>query len=1019
MPKTSPELASPCALTPGGLRCEGTDRPLAIDAERPRFSWSLEVGPGDAASASQSAWQVRVYDRPDVEGEPVWDSGKRAGAARSELAYGGPALAGYARRWWRVRVWDAAGRASAWSEAAAFEIGPRGREGFGGRWVGPSDNLMSDPLPSLGPWIAPAGSARGPGERFVEGRFELPDGYPRCFGMAWVAADVACHVLLNGEPIAPEGPLGRDLARPVCLPWDKLKKGVNRLAVAGPAARLAEGVSVLIRVHEASSGWHFAASSDAWTSGSGDGKTAAEGAEGAEGGVEVLDLSPPPVAEDNGPRRAVEMSREFELEAVPAAARLYLTGLGCYEAEINGQRVGDALLAPGWTDFDAVVDFAAHDVTDLLRVGRNELRVHLGNGWWSSGMGWQSLARTSRATQGLRVLAELRTADEADGGFTPRLTSDTDWRWRPSRVLRNTIYHGEQVDLQREEEDWRAAAATDDPGFAPRLRAVGGAPIRVTQTLEPVSRRRVEGGWLYDFGQNHAGRPRLRATLPAGTRLTLRHCEELDEQGQPYYENYRTAAVTDAVVCGQEAVDFSPRFTYRGYRYVILGGLPEGVEPAEDWLTSQVLHNDVATASRFACGNDLYNRIDRIVRWGLRSNLHSVPTDCPQRDERLGWTGDVQLFARTSCWLADLQGFYRKWLEDLIGTQMPDGGIMHVAPYCTVLPIEAAPVWADIITVLPRVLHEFYGDREALCRAYPAMRRWVGWFESRAEDGLALVGGFGDWVSLEATPPEFCGAAYYAYSSRLLARTAEALGHAERAREDHRRADQAAAAFHRHYFDASAGRYEPDTQTAQALPLALGLVPGELRQGVADHLAELVGARGDKPATGFVGTAFLLPVLSAFGHHDLADRVLNTRDYPSLGYMIDQGGTTVWERWNSDKEGPDMNSRNHFCLGTMAQWLYEDLAGVKTLPDAPGLTRLRLAPRPTASVPWLEFDYQTPRGPLQTRWEVDGGRMVYEFALPPDVTAELVLPGGGSGPDASGQTYGPGGRHRVEVALGR
>ena len=1003
MPKTSPQPAARCAVTPRDLRCDQTDRPLAIDGDRPTLSWSLERSADAEATAGQSAWQVQIFDHPTADGEAIWDSGQQTGSERRHAAGGESAAPAYARRWWRVRVWDTAGQASDWSTPAAFEVGPGGRDGFTGRWIGPSVNLMSDPLPTLGPWIAPRRSAGATaGEQQVVGRFDLPDGYPRCFGMAWVAADVACHVLLNDEPIPCDGPLGRDLARPVCLPWDKLRKGENRLAIAGPPARLAEGVSVLVRVHEASSGWHLTASGEAWTC---DG-----------GGVEVLDLPAPPTAEDNGPRRAVELTQDFELEALPDQARLYLTGLGSYAAEINGRPVGDELLAPGWTDFDHVLDFAAHDVTDLLQTGTNQIRVHLGNGWWSSGMGWQSLARSSRASQPLRLLAELRTAD-GHGELTPQLVSDARWRWRPSRILRNTLYHGEQVDLHRPEEDWQAVTEVDEPDFAPRLRAAGTPPIRVTQTLEPESVRRVGDGWLFDFGQNHAGRPRLRAQLPAGTRLSLRHCEELDAQGQPYYENYRTAAVTDTVVCGDQPVDFVPRFTYRGYRFVILGGLPEGVEPTVDWLSSQVLHNDVAVASRFACGNDLYNQIDRIVRWGLRSNLHSVPTDCPQRDERLGWTGDVQLFARTSCWLADLQNFYRKWLDDLIGTQMPDGGIMHVAPYCTVLPIEAAPVWADIITVLPRVMHQFYGDREALQRAYPAMRRWVSWFESRADDGLALVGGFGDWVSLEVTPPEFCGAAYYAYSCRLLAETAEVLGLADEAREDHRRAQQAAAAFHRHYYRPEAGRYDPDTQTAQAVPLALGLVPAELRQGVADHLAELVRAKGEKPATGFVGTAFLLPVLSAFGHHDLADRVLNTTDYPSVGYMIDQGGTTVWERWNSDKEGPDMNSRNHFCLGTMAQWLYEDLAGLRTLPDAPGLTRLRLAPRPTASVPWLEFDYHTPQGPLTTRWEVRDGRLVYEFELPPDVTAEVVLPRGGADPDAQAQTYGPGGRHRVEASF--
>ena len=258
--------------------------------------------------------------------------------------------------------------------------------------------------------------------------------------------------------------------------------------------------------------------------------------------------------------------------------------------------------------------------------------------------------------------------------------------------------------------------------------------------------------------------------MPAGTTLSLTHCEVLGDDGLPYLENYRTAAVTDRIVAGDGPLDFTPSFSYRGYRYTELRGLPDGCEPTDDTLVSQVLHNDCAVASRFSCSSERFNEIDRIVRWGLRSNLHSVPTDCPQRDERLGWTGDVNLFAPTSCWLYDLRAFYRKWLVDVFDAQREDGRVMHTAPFDErVLPIESAPVWGDVITVLPTVLHRFYDDRSLLEQAYGPMKRWVDWFASQATDGLAPVGGFGDWVSLEPTPPEMVGAAYFAYSSRLLA----------------------------------------------------------------------------------------------------------------------------------------------------------------------------------------------------------------------------------------------------------
>ena len=967
-------------LRPVSLQCQGQGRALALGRERVELSWSVSGAGFDHRPAGQQAYQVRVLSRPELGGPAVWDSGRVESELRRVELPADLSREAYGRWWWTVRVWGEQGVASGWASPAALEIGPREAEDFAGPWVGPSENLKADPLPAMGRWIAPAEGDGPSGETSVIGRLELPDGYPRCFGMAWVAGREGVTVRLNGEAVPMEQSLSLDAAVGIPLPWDKLRKGVNEIALVGPAEALREGVAILAAVHEAATGWHYVSSDEAWR--------------GGEGGAVQLISGPhkPPTPADNGPRRAVEMSRVFQLDRVPAHARVYVSGLGAYQLQINGRPVGDELLTPAWTDFDRVVEYSAHDVTDLLREGENELVATLGNGWWSSGMGWQSLARSARPDQALRLRLQLCIAD-GDEAFVPLMGSDEQWRWRPSRILRDTLYHGQMTDLHRDDEPWRAAVKVEDD-FRPRLRPVVAEPIRVTQTLEAESIRRVADGWLYDFGQNHAGRPHLRMQLPAGATLKIRHCEELDEQGEPYYENYRTAAVTDTVVFGDEPVDFAPAFTYRGYRYAVLVGLPDGFEPTPEMLKSQVLHNDVRSASRFACSNERFNAIDRILRWGLRSNLHSVPTDCPQRDERLGWTGDVQLFARTSCWLADMHRFYRKWLEDLCAAQMDDGGMTHVAPYCTVLPLEAFPVWADVITVLPRVLQEFYGDEQVLRRTYEPMRRWVGWMQDRAKDGLLDVGGFGDWVSLEATPPEFCSAAYYAYSSRLLAEVAERLGDVEQAEQDRQRAREAAEAFHRHYFNAEFGRYEPDTQTAQALPLTLNLTPEPLRQQVADHLAELVRAKGEKPATGFVGTAMLLPTLSRFGHHELAGRVLDTDEFPSLGYMIDQGATTVWERWNSDKEGPDMNSRNHFCLGAMAQWMYEDLAGVAPVEASPGFARVVLSPRPIESVDWLEFDYESAYGSIRTRWEKRGEGLRYVVELPANVTAEVRAPAG-------------------------
>lgn len=968
-------------LLPKSLRCNHSIHPLAVGQAPPMLSWSLaarsHAEPGRALV--QSAFQIRITESADLlNGRPLWDSGVVESSRTNCVVDANLSVGVGSQLCWSVRVFDRDGAASDWARAESFEIGPRGIQDFDGVWIGPSQNLFADPLPSMGDWIAPSPAVAEDGDLALSTVFELPDGYPRCFGMCWIAADSACRVTLNGSLVKNGCRFRLDHSSLLRLPWNHLKQGANDLQVIGPAASLSRGVSCLIRVHEAESGLHHFRSGPHWSCGAAP--------------VSVLrERAPAPQPVENGPRRAVDLQKIFTLNRRPAAARVYATGLGAYELFINHQRVGDELLAPGWTEFDRRLHYAAHDVTGLLREGENRVVAVLGNGWWSSGLGWESSGRASRPEQTLRFLMDLVVMNPDEAPIRA-VVSDASWAWRPSAISHDTIYHGQAVDLRFDDTAWRPVALLQDD-YRPQIQPSSAEPIRVTGELKAKAITDLnESGYLFDFGQNHAGRPRLRARLPEGAKVRIRHCEALDDGDRPYFANYRTAAATDTVIAGDTPVDWSPSFTYRGYRYALLQGLPPGFTPDETTLCSQVLHNDVPVASEFRCSNELFNQIDRAVRWGLRSNLHCVPTDCPQRDERLGWTGDVQLFARTSCWLNNFHGFYRKWLQDLLDAQRGDGGITHIAPFTEVVPPDSAPAWGDIITILPRVIYEFYDDPSVLATAYASMKRWIAWLEARAQGGLALVGGFGDWVSVEDTPPELCGAAYYAHSTRIVADTARLLGYADEARQYEELARVAAIAFHRHFFDERTGCYRPGTQTAQVLPLAFDLTPAGLRQSVADRLADMVDRLGAKPSTGFIGTAYLLPVLTRFGHHELAYRTLNTREYPSLGYMIDQGATTIWEKWNTDKEGPDMNSRNHFCLGAMAQWLYEDLVGIKPDCTEPGLRRVRLEPRPAGDLRFVAFGYDTPQGRIDVRWEIDGEELIYDVTLPPNVRARLLLP---------------------------
>ncbi|MEM1209523.1 MAG: family 78 glycoside hydrolase catalytic domain [Planctomycetota bacterium] len=870
-------------------------------------------------------------------------------------------------------------------------------------WIGPDINQFVDESPRFGSAIRPGLElARRGGRLALIGTFHLPQGYPRCFGTAWLDAADGIELQLNGRDCPIEAGASPDEAPHAKLHWDALRTGDNEIRLIGDASRLNRGMALVARVHEADSGWHT------WTT---DARWSAEAAssEAAEGTArypaEVFSPTQLPRIVDDAPRRAVELTRTFALDAMPSTARLHATGLGAMHLQINGKDVGRDVLTPGWTDFRQRLHFHTYDVTDLLRPGTNTVTATLGNGWWTSGMGWESRARFADPDEPLRLLFKLDAIDDTDHA-TPLIASDHDWAWRPSRITRDTIYHGQHEDLTLEDiGPWRRVALLDHPAGC-RLHAAPAGPIRVIETLvaaEVGPTPHTPNAWRFDFGQNHAGRPRLRGTFPAGTRLKITFAEELNEDGTLYRENYRTAAATDVLTVGEDPVDWSPVFTYRGYRFAQLEWLgtamPNGFAPDPDTLVSEVLHNHTEDATRFTSSQPLFDRIDRIVRWGLRSNLHAVPTDCPQRDERLGWTGDVNMFAATSCWLRDLHGFYTKWLDDLTDAQLEDGGVTHVAPSCVVegdfVPHfgPAAPVWGDVIIGLADVMHRFYDDPALLDRLYEPMKRWVGWYRDQADaTGLAKVDGFGDWVPVEETPPDFCGAAFYAFAARVTAEVADTLGKPDESAEFRAEARQAAEAFHAHYFDEAIGGYRPDTQTAHALPLGLEITPPPDRQRVADRLAKRLADADGRLTTGFVGTAYLLPTLSRYGHHEAAYNALHTTEYPSLGYMIDHGATTVWERWNSDKMGPDMNSRNHFCFGAMAQWLYEDFAGVRPDRQVPGFRRVYLRPRPAADASMAQVEYDTPHGTLASRWSTQGEAMRYRVTLPPNSVATLTLP---------------------------
>jgi alpha-L-rhamnosidase len=708
------------------------------------------------------------------------------------------------------------------------------------------------------------------------------------------------------------------------------------------------------------------------------------------------------------PCRSQYMRRQFMARHDVVQARVYATGLGCYELWMNGARVGQDLFTPEWTLYDRRIQYQTYDVTALLRRGLNAVGAVLGNGWWAGGLslGRGQIERTSAGN--LRLLLQLRL-DYADG-TTETVASDDAWRAHPSPIVENTFYHGETQDARLELPGWDRPGL-DDTDWSPvvvlpdridHLVAQSAHTIRVTQELAPRSVTQPSPGkYIFDFGQNHAGRCRLKVHGPRGTRVQLRFAEVLNPDGTLDTRNLVGARSTDEYILAGEGEEvWEPRFTYRGYRYVELTGHPD--RPSLDTLVSQVLHSALPMTGEFACSNELLNQIQHNIVWAQRSNLHSVPTDCPQRDERLGWLGDAHVFAPTGCWNMDMASLFTKWLRDIRDSQGSDGHVPDVAP-AAVVHGPAAPGWGDAIAGVPWTLFQFYGDLRVIEENYAALRAWVEYMRAHAPHHLyecphaRQVNGYGDWIAPVESPRAPIASAFYYYSTQLLARMARIIGREGYAAEYANLAQQIRAAFHGAFFDEQTNNYLGAAQTANILPLAFGLTPPERRAAVLANLVRDIEARQTHLSTGFIGTAYVLPLLSQNGYHELAYGLATQRTYPSWGYMIDCGATTMCELWNPDTGDPRMNSWNHFALGSIGQWFYECLAGVNVdtpvlRPGAPVRQRFTIRPRPVGDLTWARASFESLSGTLRCYWQRDSDQLRLEAAIPPNTTACLCIP---------------------------
>jgi len=700
--------------------------------------------------------------------------------------------------------------------------------------------------------------------------------------------------------------------------------------------------------------------------------------------------------------------KDFSAAKKIKSARVYVTSLGLYQLFLNGKKVSTDLFTPGWTSYKNRIQYQTYDITSMLQA-KNSIGAILGDGWYRGNIGWQDQRNYYGSKLALLAQLQLNYTD----GTTETIVTDNSWKVSTGPIVFSDIYNGETYDARMEMPGW-AAPGFDDSKWEKAsildhskkiLIAPQGAVVKAIEEIKPVKLITTpKGETVLDMGQNMVGWVRLKVQGKKGDKVSLKFAEVLTKEGNFYIDNLRSAKCTDVFILKGEGEEvFEPHFTFHGFRFVQIEGL--SAQLSLDQITGVVIHSDMKPTGTFTCSDPLINQLQHNIQWGQKGNFLDVPTDCPQRDERLGWTGDIQVFGMTAAYNFNVAPFFTKWLGDVAADQLPNGVIPHVIPD-VLKGGGGSTAWADASIIVPWTNYLVYGDKRILEVQYSSMKAWVGFMTSKAGDDFLWTGGthFGDWLAFATTRSDYPGAttekdliatAYYSYSSRLLAKIAGIIGQNDDAKKYAELSGNIKKAFQKE-FVTPAGRLVSHTQTAYSLALAFDLLPEILVPKAAEFLAEDVKKMGHL-TTGFVGTPLLCKTLSAHGYNDLAFMLLNRKDYPSWLYPVTQGATTIWERWDGQK--PDgsfqdvgMNSFNHYAYGAIGEWLYRYVAGMDIDPEIPGYKHILLAPHPGGGLTNANAEFLSIYGKIKSAWKLDGNDFVYEVTVPANTTATVTLP---------------------------
>jgi alpha-L-rhamnosidase len=1032
---------------PVKLECESLITPLGMDAAKPRLSWKIQ---DSRSGARQTAYQIQVASKVELlagsKGD-VWDSGRLESNNSLGVTYGGPALEPSKRYYWRVLAWDQDGKASAPSETSWWETGLLQQENWKAKWIGYEEPELRHVRESGADWITnPDGEVpKDVTSTKHDFRLHFDLAKPVRHATLYATGQDSAGAWINGKQVMEAAPLPPWRQ----MPWKtyairdvsgELRTGQNVLAVevvhylnaGGGGRRPSQTPMNAVLYVEAADGTFelFKSTPEGWRAAlnAGGNWQVPEFDDSSWSGA-IRYVAPTTGFESAAlgnpwPTGAVKSLRQtFEIAKPVASARIYATALGAYQLSINGRRVSDEILAPGWTDFRERVVCQAYDVSAEIKSGRNAIGALLAPGWYSTPLQWfRQGYNYGNTPPALR--AQLRI--EYKDGSVDWIMTDEKWKADISPILFAEIYDGETYDARKVQANWNTAAFDDSQWksvevIQPKETQIVWQyfqPIRAEKTLEAKKVTNPSPGvYIFDFEQNLSGVAHIRAQGTAGTDVKLRFAEIVNPDSTLYTDNLRTAKATDHfILAGKGIEEFEPTFTFHGFRYVEVSGLK--AEPKLEDVRAVPFHTDAPFTATLKTSSEMLNKLWSNILWGQRSNFVGVPTDCPQRDERLGWSADAQVFWRTATYNMDLTAFSRKFGADLRGTQVGTDMYGIFAPGTNTPNPGYGTGWSDAGVVIPWTSWIQTGDKKVVEENWEGMEKYLAAIQVANPDYLWKKNygiPFADWLAPEGvTPVDLIATAYWAYDATLMSQMAHTVGKTDDERKYSELFEKIKAAFNQAYVrpDGFVGGVPPppvfasgtakplsdkpvETQTGYVLALHMNLLPDSLRSVAAKRLVDRLEANQWRLGTGFLGTPYLLGALTDTGHVDVAYRLLLSTEYPSWGYLVEHGATTMWERWNGDqmRGDPSMNSYNHYAYGAVADWVYRYAAGIDAVASDPGFHVIRLHPNFDKRLGSLDFSYESSYGTIHSAWSISGNKVIWNLTIPANATGRLPLAG--------------------------